>query len=170
MAGIIYELIEVLEGQQECYEGLLTLAKYKQDAVVSKNLELLQEIVTTEEQFVGRVNILDKKREVLLKDIAIVTGMDYNKLNVSSIIEKLGSENETSQKLLKIKEDLMAIIEELRKQNELNTMLIDQSLEFVDFTLNAIGSTKGFTHVGSYNRPGVDPSLERQQSFFDKKQ
>lgn len=170
MAGIIYELIEVLEEQKECYEGLFTLAQYKQDAVVNKNLQLLEEIIATEEQFVGRVNLLDKKREILLKDISIVTGMQYNKLNVSSIIEKIGKENESSQKLLKIKDELAIIIEKLKKQNELNTILINQSLEFVDFTINAIGSTKGYTHVGSYNKPGEDLKTERQQSFFDKKQ
>lgn len=170
MAGIVYELIEVLEGQIECYEGLYTLAKYKQDAVVGKDLALLQEIVTREEEFVGRVSSLDKKREVLLKDISIVTGMDYNKLNVSSIVTKLGTKNETSQKLLKIKDELSKLIQNLKKQNELNTILINQSLELVDFTINAIGSTKGYTHVGSYAKPGEDPKSERQQSFFDKKQ
>ncbi|WP_069998881.1 flagellar protein FlgN [Cellulosilyticum sp. I15G10I2] len=170
MAGIVYELIEVLEEQKECYEGLLTLAKYKQDAVVDKNLDLLQEIVTTEEQFVGRTSLLDKKREVLLKDISIVTGMDYNTLSVSKIVEKLGRENETSQKLLTLRDALSSIIQQLKKQNELNTVLINHSLELVDFTINAIGSTKGYTHVGSYNKPGEDPSTERQQSFFDKKQ
>jgi len=170
MAGIIYELIDILEEQKECYEGLYTLAKYKQDAVVNKDLSLLQEIVTTEEQFVGRVSTLDKKREVLLKDISIVTGMAYNKLNVSSIVEKLGRENEASQKLLKVKDELRTLGQKLKKQNELNTILINQSLELVDFTINAIGSTKGYSHVGSYNRPGEEPSTERQQSFFDKKQ
>lgn len=170
MAGIIYELIEVLEEQKECYEGLYTLAKYKQDAVVAKDLVLLEEIVATEEQFVGRVSTLDKKREVLLKDISIVTGMDYNKLNVSNIVEKLGAENEVSQKLLVVKDELRLLIEKLKKQNELNTALINQSLELVDFTINAIGSTKGYVHVGSYNRPGEDLKTERQQSFFDKKQ
>ena len=170
MAGIIYELIEVLEEQKECYEGLLMLAQYKQDAVVNKNLELLQEIIATEEQFVGRANLLDKKRETLLKDISIVTGMSYNKLNVTSIVEKVGKENETSQRLLKIKGELGVIIEKLKKQNEFNTLLIDQSLEFVDFTINAIRSTKGYAHVGSYNKPGEDQNLERQPSFFDKKQ
>ncbi len=170
MAGIIYELIEVLEEQKECYEGLLTLAKYKQDAVVDKKLDLLQEIVITEEQFVGRVNTLDKKREVLLKDISIVTGMAYKTLSITRIVEKLGEENETSQKLLEIKNNLNIIIQEIKKQNELNTVLINQSLELIDFTINAIGSTKGYTHVGSYNKPGEDPNTERQQSFFDKKQ
>lgn len=170
MAGIIYELIEVLEEQKECYEGLYTLAKHKQEAVVAKNFDYLQEVVTTEEQFVGRVSFLDKKREMLLKDISIVTGMDYSKLSVTSIVEKLGAENEASKRLLAIKDELGKVIGDLKRQNELNTTLINHSLELVNFTINAIGSTKGFSHVGSYNKPGEDQKLDRQYSFFDKKQ
>ena len=36
MAGIIYDLAEVLEAQKECYEGLVVLAQYKTDAVTQK--------------------------------------------------------------------------------------------------------------------------------------
>lgn len=170
MAGIIYELIDILEEQKECYEGLCTLSRYKQEAVVAKNLELLQEIVTTEEQFAGRLSTLDKKREMLLKDISIVTGMDYKQLNVTGIVEKLGRDNEASKKLTKIREELYSLIESLKKQNEFNTELINQSLELVDFTINAIGSTKGYSHQGNYNKPGEDSEYQRHQSFFDKKQ
>ena len=46
MAGIVYELIDVLDAQVECYEGLNTLAKYKEQAIVEKNLQLLEEAST----------------------------------------------------------------------------------------------------------------------------
>ena len=69
MAGIIYELIDVLEEQKECYEGLNTLATYTENAVINKNIEFLQEVVKTEEQFIGRINNLEKKRESLMQDI-----------------------------------------------------------------------------------------------------
>ncbi|MDF2595973.1 MAG: flagellar protein FlgN [Clostridia bacterium] len=170
MAGIIYELIEVLEEQRECYEGLCTLARYKQEAVVAKNLELLQEVVTTEEQFAGRLTILDKKREQLLKDVSIVTGMNYKELNVTGIAEKLGQNNEASKKLVKIRGELHQLIEELKKQNELNAILINQSLEFVDFTINAIESTQSYIQPSGYNKPGEDNIGHNQRSYFDKKQ
>ena len=38
MAGIIYDLVDVLAEQKACYEGLITLATYKTEAVVEKNL------------------------------------------------------------------------------------------------------------------------------------
>lgn len=173
MAGIVYELIEVLEAQVECYEGLNQLAKYKEQAVVGKNLELLEQVTSTEEQFVGRLGILDKKREVLMKDISIVTGMNYKEITLTAIANKLGGHNEASEKLITLRDQIKVQLEALKKQSDLNKEIINQSLEFVDFMINAIGGMKGYAHVGNYGKPGQlgpEENLERQQSIFDHKQ
>lgn len=170
MAGIVYELVDVLEAQIECYEGLNQLANYKQQAIVEKNLELLQEVTSTEEQFVGRVNVLDRKREVLMKDIAIVTCMPYKGLTLTAIADKIGDKNEVSHQLRDLRDKIRIELEQLKKQSELNKELITQSLELVDFMINAIGSTKGYAHVGNYGKPGEGEHLQRQHSLFDQKQ
>ena len=158
MAGIVYELMDVLDAQVECYEGLNTLAKYKEQAIVEKNLQLLEEVTGTEEQFVGRLGVLDKKREVLMKDIAMVTGMNSKEVTLTTIAAKLSAQEEVSSKLTSLRDKI---------KSELTTL---KSLEFVDFMINAIGSTKGYVHVGNYGKPGADQMVERQQSVFDHKQ
>lgn len=169
MAGIIYDLVEVLEQQKECYEGLLTLATYKADAVTKKELELLTQVVEREETFIGRVNLLDKKRETIIKDIAIVTSMDYKTMNVTKLVEKLGDRIDVTEKLLELRKDILVLIEQLKKQNELNSTLLKQSLEFVDFTVNALQSTQVVAPNANYSRMGEEKSLETK-SFFDTKQ
>lgn len=170
MAGIIYELIDVLDEERECYEGLNTLASYTENAVINKNIEFLQEVVKTEEEFVGRVNILEKKRESLMQDIAIVTGMKYQNLTITAIIEKLGPETEVGQKLTEIRDQIQEQLSTLKVQSQLNKQLLTDSLELVDFMVNALGATQGYSHVGNYNRPGEDMAIQRQHSIFDKKQ
>ena len=170
MAGIIYELMDVLDEEKECYEGLNTLAEYTQNAVINKNIEFLQEVVKTEEEFIGRVSSLEKKRESLMQDIAIVTGLKYAKVTITSIIEKVGPETEVGQKLTKLRDETKVQIDELKRQSDLNKQLLTDSLELVDFMVNAVGATQGFNHVGNYNRPGEDMAIERQRSIFDKKQ
>ena len=170
MAGIIYELVEVLEQEKECYEGLDMLASYTKTAVVNKNIEFLQEVVKTEEEFIGRLSILEKRRDSLMKDIAIVTGLSHQKLTVATIIEKIGKDTEIGQKLTVLREEIRTQLDEIRVKSELNKQLLTDSLELVDFTINAIGSTKGYSHVGNYNRPGEDMTMQRQNSLFDKKQ
>ncbi|MGL6173163.1 MAG: flagellar protein FlgN [Cellulosilyticaceae bacterium] len=169
MAGIIYDLVDILEQQKECYEGLLTLATYKTDAVTKKELELLTQIVHREEEFIGRVNLLDKKRESVIKDIALVTGLQYKDVTVTKIVTKLGEKVDATKDLIKLREAILATIEQLKKQNAINEMIIKQSLEFVDFTVNALRSTRIAGPSANYSRPGSYTG-EQNKSFFDTKQ
>lgn len=170
MAGIVYELMDVLDAQVECYEGLNKLAKYKEQAIVEKNLQFLEEVTGTEEQFVGRLAMLDNKREVLMKDIAMVTGMNSKEVTLTTIAAKLSGQEEVSNKLTSLRDHIKSELTVLKRQSDLNKELLNQSLEFVDFMINAIGSTKGYVHVGNYGKPGEDQMVERQQSVFDHKQ
>lgn len=178
MAGIAYELIDILKKQKECYEGLITLAEYKKNAIVNKNIEFLQEVVKTEEQFVGRLDSLDNKRDSLMKDIAIVIGMDYKRITVTAIINKLGEENDAAKELIVLRNETKELLEQLKKQSEVNKYLLKQSLEIVDFMINAVGSTKGYVHTGNYsnlngkfNNDGEEiMDMQREQSIFDQKQ
>jgi flagellar biosynthesis/type III secretory pathway chaperone len=169
MAGIIYELIDILNYQKECFDGLYTLAQYKEQAIIQKDLELITEIVKKEEEFIGRVNNLDKKREGLLKDIAIVIRISPKDIKLSDIIDKIGKDNEAANKLSLLRQELMDKTEKLKKQNEINSMLINQSLEFVNFTINALEGLRGSVQTSGYGKPGENISVE-SRSFFDKKQ
>lgn len=170
MAGIIYELAEVLEQEKECYEGIGTLTAYTETAIVNKNIEFLQEVVKTEEEFIGRLSLLEKKRDSLMKDIAIVTGMNPQNITVATIIEKVGKDTEIGQKLTVLREEIRGQLDEIKSKSEINKQLLTDSLELVNFTVNAIGSTKNFSPIGNYSRPGEDVVMQRQQSLFDKKQ
>ncbi|MGL4346199.1 MAG: flagellar protein FlgN [Cellulosilyticaceae bacterium] len=169
MAGIIYDLEEVLQEQKLCYEGLYTLATYKTEAVMHKQLELLEQIVNKEEEFIGRMNYLEKKRESILKDIALVTGLPYQTLTITDLVRKMGKETEISEKLLDVRTQILEHIEKLKLQNDLNKQLIEQSLEYVNFTVNAIQTTQ-LSHIPSgYGKPGQPQTIDTR-SFFDSKQ
>lgn len=169
MAGIIYDLEDVLEEQRLCYEGLCTLATYKTEAVMHKDMALLAQIVDKEEAFIGRMNYLEKKRESILKDMALVTGLDYQGLTVTDLIRKMGETSEISKALLKTREAILELIEKLKVQNRLNTQLIEESLEYVSFTVNAIQTTQ-LSHIpAGYGKPGQVQVMDTR-SFFDSKQ
>lgn len=168
MAGIVYDLVNVLAEQKECYEGLHALAIYKTDAVINKDIELLGQIVQREEDFVGRLGSLDAQRESVLKDIALVTGLRYETLTLTQLVEKMGRELEVSERLVELREELLELVKQVKAQNDLNKELIEQSLEFVQFTVNAIKSTQLTEVQVNYGRPG-DMQEERAVSFFDQK-
>ena len=71
-------LIEVLEQESNEYEGLLSLSQKKTPIIVSGNLEELQKITDDEQELVGRISHLEKKRTEVTADIANVLNRDVN--------------------------------------------------------------------------------------------
>lgn len=169
MAGIIYELKDLLAEQLECYEGLCTLATYKTQAVANKEMRFLTDIIEREEEFVGRIQLLDTHRESLMKDMAIVMGLESRAITLTQIIDKVGKEQEVSQELMTCRTQILEAMAKLKEQNKLNKQVIEHSLEFVEFTLNAIKSTQYTQTSINYVKPGTDQQLE-SLSTFDQKQ
>ncbi len=169
MAGIIEDFAKVLEEENECYEGLETLAKYTEMAVVEKQIDFLEKVVQTEEQFIGRLNILGKKRDVLFKDIALVTGLSPDGLTVTDVIEKIGPETEMGEKLTEIRNEMKEHAENIRKKSELNKQLLSDSLDMVNFNLNAINTSRDNSYLVGYTNPtkANQPTHEIPASSFN---
>lgn len=168
MAGLIHELLDVLEQQKECYEGLLTLAKYKTDSIVDRQMEMLEEVLKREQEFIGRTARLEKSRETILGDISTVLNIRPNELTVSKLITKLDKTPEEQSKLSLLRKDLLEITQELKIQNTTNEALLKQSIDFIEFTLNALQSMHSHSSSG-YQSKG-DESEQPSVSFFDTKQ
>ncbi len=169
MASLISEIVDVLEEQKECYDGLYTLATYKTRALVEKDIDFLREVSTREEEFVGRVRILEKKRDTLFRDVATVTGLSYDDLTIAKLVTKMGEELDVSKTLIKLRAELLEVIDKLKKKNIHNQALIEQSLEFVEFTLNAIQTTRLTGMETNYSRPGYQQNVDSIR-VFDAKQ
>ena len=65
-------LIEVLKNESSEYEGLLELSQEKTSYIVKGDLENLQKITDEEQEWVARLNRLEKKRVEVTADIANV--------------------------------------------------------------------------------------------------
>lgn len=168
MAGLIHDLIEVLDEQKECYEGLLTLAQYKTDSIVNREMEFLEEVLQREQEFIGRASRLEKNREDILKDISNVLNIKLKDLTISNLILKLDKTPQEQEKLRQLRNDLLEIVEEIKHHNKTNEGLLNQSLEFINFTLHAIQSMNSYPSSG-YQSKGDDLG-QPNKSFFDTKQ
>ena len=72
MASLIDELISVLEKETEEYHQLIDISSKKSKAIVKNDLEELRRITAVEQDFVSRLINLEKKREEVTNDIALV--------------------------------------------------------------------------------------------------
>lgn len=168
MAGLIHDLMDVLEEEISFYTILLEISKKKTDIIVLGDVSALQQLTTQEQEVVAKNLKLEKQREDIIEDIALVLNETKETLTIGKLIQRLQNTGEDQERLRQIQMEIQNILNELKQSNEQNKMLIKQSMEMVNFTMNAIQSTRSFTS----NDYGVEGQIQNKtgRSFFDTRQ
>lgn len=170
MASLMKNLTDVLSKEYECYRKLLELSNQKTDIVIKNNVDDLQSITNKEHKLASKLVDLEKIRQGLINDIAMVLNIDKTGLNMSKLIELLKGAEEDQNKLKELKKDINNIIVSLKEKNEQNKRLIEQSVDYINFTVNALRSVKsGATNKG-YESGGNEVEGYGENRFFDAKQ
>lgn len=172
MASLMENLIDVLNRQYEEYEELLKLSEAKTDIIIKGDVPALSEMTEKEQEAVERVNLYDKKREEIMKDIANVINKDYNTLKLTNLIEMLPQRPEEQQKLTEVRDKLKDIALAMKKVNERNGILLKNSLEMVEFDLNLIREMRKAPETANYDRGAANTGdiLGTGSGLFDCKQ
>lgn len=168
MAGMLDQLITVLEAELSNYEQLLQLSTTKTEAIVNDNINIVKDITNKENLLVGKNQTLEKKRQTLISDIATVLNRDKDTLTLTNLITILSNNPKEQSRLKVIRDRLENIINKLKSSNNQNGELINQALEFINFNINAVQSMQSLPPV-SYNYDGKQHQTEGR-NFFDAKQ
>jgi len=172
VASLMENLIDVLEKESSEYEVLLGLSQKKTPIIVSGNLEELQKITDDEQEVVGRIANLEKKREEYTTDIANVLNKDVTTLRLTDLIALL-SKRPVEQKALAIAHDnLSAAVQGLKRVNEQNKELLANALEMIEFEMNLMQSMKAAPEAANYNRGAYNTgnTIGVNAGRFDAKQ
>ena len=167
MASLIEELIGTLKKQMQNYEELLILSQEKKGIVIRNDIEMLQKITAAENTIIGRNQKLEHKRELCVKDIATVLNVNSKQLTITKIAELIKNQKEYSE-LVAIRDDLKKVLGDLKVKNDQNQALINSSLDYINFSVNAIRS--GGNVELSYYSQGEEVVVNDGKNFFDAKQ
>ena len=165
MAGLVYELMDVLETQIALFDELTVFAAKKKDLIIGNNTADLSLLTVSENAVVTKIQKSDKSRVTLMTDIANVLGNDKG-LTLTELCGLLAGKPE-HQRLHDLTERTRDKIHELKALNDQNKILVDSSLEYIEFTINTIRSSL-LPEQAIYSRDGEE--LGVRQSFFDAKQ
>lgn len=171
MASLMEELINVLEKENEEYKKLLDLSMKKTPVLVSADLEALASITDDEQRYVNSISTLEKKREGCMKDIANVLNRDVNELKLDALIAMLASRPQEQKKLAKIYDDITDTIAQMKRVNEQNKVLIESSLEMVQFNISMVQAMKAAPETANYTRSAYSAGevMGTNQGRFDSK-
>lgn len=172
MASLMEELINILDKERMAYESLLKLSMDKTPVIISADLETLQKITDDEQGVVNQINALDRKRQEQMKDIANVINKDVNSLKLTDLIDMLKARPAEQNKLAEVHDKLTDVIVQMKRVNEQNRELIENSLEMVQFDLNVLQAYKAAPETANYtnNACSAGTFMGGNRGSFDAKQ
>ncbi|MGP1433950.1 MAG: flagellar protein FlgN [Catonella sp.] len=169
MASLIEELIRVLDDEEKIYSEIIPIAEKKTRTIVNNDLQSLTGITEEEQELVGKISKLEKKRQEVIRNIGIVMNKKESELNFTTIIDLLKGQEKEQEELRKLHDRLKRTIETLDLVNERNQMLIKQSIEMIDFDINLIQSLRSAPGLGQYNTASEVELQGPGRGMFDAK-
>lgn len=136
MASLIETLIDVLDKENTEYQGLLKLSEEKTTAIVNGNVERLQEILGLEQRSIDKINKLDAFRDENVGDICNVLNIPRKGIKIENIADMLSGQPKDAKALTDVHMKLKRTLDQLMKVNENNKMLLQESMDMIEFELN----------------------------------
>lgn len=152
MASLIRDLITVLAEEGEVYEYLLPMTREKKQVIIKNDLPSLQKITVEEQKAIEILNVLERRREEVIVNIGTVLGMNADTLKISDIVAVLNKQPDEQKELRDVHTKLKTTVEELKRCNDMNRILMEQSLEMIAFDLNVLQSMKSVPLSNNYNK------------------
>jgi len=139
MAGMINQVIDIMNEQCERHSELLGLSHEEKDAIIQNDAETLQKLIQLKQIVISQNNRLEKKRLSLVSDIAEVLGQTNKNPNLGELIALLEGQKEQAM-LREVGERLRKVVYELKEANDSNRELLQIALDYVNYSINALST------------------------------
>lgn len=137
-------MVKLLGDEAALYGDLVDLAREKQRALVGGRLSDLERILAREQDLLKSVAEVEEARYALQCDLASCFGVTPGELTVTRLAEAVGSSY--GPLLLEKQQALVGLINELTALNQANAELIQQSLAYIAFTMDALAGEASATY------------------------
>lgn len=158
VATILAEIIQVHKQFNE-------LASEKTDIIQKSDMPALNDLLKKETVLIKRLKKLEQDRILAVNEYLNKKEMPLDGATIEQLIEV--AQEEEKDVLNKLQKALLAEIDQLKKQNELNQQLLEDSLHFVNLTLDLIAPDPDEVNYRRPNEKGYNEGVNR--SIFDSK-
>ena len=158
------KLIDVLNKELAIYKDILKISRNKSDIIVKGRVSDLESITKLEQTMIFQLGRLEGERERLVEELAGGMGIKADEITLSGLEEVLPEEQK--EKLSRCRKQFSNTIKNLRDANALNSRLIKNSLDYIDFSINLL--TYAGAAGNNYENSGQSKDGDRK-NFFDMK-
>ena len=137
MQDLIDRLLESLEEQSVCCGQLLELSREKKDVIVQNDITALRRITRVENALIARNSAAERAGGAAMKDLAAAYAKDPAEFapgELAGILREQPERNRVIDAMSGVRET----IEELHLLNGRNRLLIENSLSYIDFSVNLL--------------------------------
>lgn len=170
MASLIENLIDVLGKEDIEYKSLLDIAKEKTDAIIRNDIDELQIIVGREQQIIEKLDALESAREEHVEDIANVLNVPLDEMKIDRLIRMMEKQTQFQQELIRVHDSLKETMNQLIMLNDNNRVLLQQSLDMLEFEINIAKSAKMAPVTANYGKDAYGVGQSVSEGTFDAKQ
>jgi flagellar biosynthesis/type III secretory pathway chaperone len=158
------ELIDRLEDQKDLYRRMMELGRQKQKELIMGDLERIDILTKEEENFLYQAERLEEQRYQCASRLIAHYQLPEN-ATLKDLIQVAPSADRS--KLEELQQSMNQMVSELDKLNQENIALIQQSLKFINFTVDLLTKPDD---VGTYGS-GKDKNKKQDSvsRILDKK-
>lgn len=170
MASLMEELITTLGSEFAAYQEMLPVVEKKTQAIISNDLQQLQQITDLEQEAIGKISTLEQKRTGIIANIAVVLNKKASELTLPVLIGLLDRQPKEQRELEELHKNMLELLKRLSEVNGHNKNLIEQSLEMISYNMNLIQSARIVPGNNYTKNAGQWDMTASQTGMFDAKQ
>lgn len=163
-----HDLCEALETLLLQHEQMLSFAQQKKEALISNDVNVLNEMVNKESRLVRLIVETESRRQQAVNAFLKQKGLNATPSTKVTDIIRMITNAENKLYLSDLVERLGASIERLRAMNDINMRLTEQSIEFNDFSLSLLAGRYDDQDF-VYKRPSDQSQGQLNLKFFDSR-
>lgn len=134
----IATIVVTLEKLEKMHKSLLELALAKTEYIKQGDMEQLDQLIKNEQAHVAAINTLEQQRQLMVTDYLRAKGIALTDTPSVADVITAAENSESTEKLVSVRERLIALLNQLKMQNDLNQKLVMNSLQFINITLDAM--------------------------------
>lgn len=159
-------VIDILKNEHSYYKDMLELSKSKKKIIVEGKVAELDKIVKLEQNMIFNIGQLERKREEEVAKLCDALELKVAQITISELSKLL--QPELKKGLEDIQNKLQEVFSELKAVNDINGQLIEQSIEYIDYSINLF-SGSGMETGSLYEDIGKSKNKQNKKNIFDTK-
>lgn len=165
ISGIAEKLADILECEAILYKDAGEISAKKTDVIVRGKIEDLDCLVKAEQSIIVKIGKLEDEREKIVEALSAELGLELENATLSDISSHF--DDRSHERLKACQNSLSRTLGDLKNSNDMNSQLIQNALDYVNFSVNLITTNQNSTNT--YTHDGGEIRGNHRRSVFDVK-